>query len=133
MSDPSDDANRWSWVTPDGKTVTGAKGELMLALRGEKLPASTLVCRGGWAEWLPAARVAELRNVLPPGKAEPAQAPKLTETAAGRAQASGAAALSRAPVVPRMPSPHISCPRRPRHPRASPPPATSHKEPCTPL
>jgi Meckel syndrome type 1 protein len=77
MSDTSDDANRWSWVTPDGKTVTGAKGELMLALRGEKLPASTLVSRPGWAEWLPASRVAELRNVLPPGKAEPAQAPKL--------------------------------------------------------
>jgi hypothetical protein len=77
MSDASDEANRWSWMTPDGRTVTGAKGELMLALRGERLPASTLVSRPGWAEWLPASRVAELRNVLPPGKAEAAQAPKL--------------------------------------------------------
>ncbi|HTQ07250.1 MAG TPA: GYF domain-containing protein, partial [Polyangiaceae bacterium] len=78
MSDPSDDANRWSWVTPDGKTVTGAKGELMLALRGGRLPPTTLVWRTGWAEWLPASRVTELKSVLPPGAAEPAQAPKLS-------------------------------------------------------
>jgi hypothetical protein len=77
MSDASDDANRWTWVTPDGKTVSGAKGELMLALRGERLPVTTLIWRPGWAEWLPASRVTELRSVLPRGAAEPAQAPKL--------------------------------------------------------
>jgi hypothetical protein len=77
MSDAPDDASRWSWATPDGKTVTGAKGELMLALRSERLPAGTLVWRPGWAEWIPASRVTELKTVLPPGKAEQAQAPKL--------------------------------------------------------
>jgi hypothetical protein len=78
MVDAPDDASRWSWINPDGKTITGAKGELMLALRSERLPASTLVWRAGWAEWLAASRVTELKSVLPPGKAEPAQAPKLT-------------------------------------------------------
>src|SRR5687767_6056144 len=77
MSDALDDASRWSWATPDGKTVTGAKGELMLALRSERLPAGTLVWRPGWAEWIPASRVTELKAALPPGKAEQAQAPKL--------------------------------------------------------
>ena len=99
MSDASDDANRWSWVTPDGKTITGAKGELMLALRGEKLPAGTLVWRSGWAEWLPAARVTELKSVLPPGRAEPAQAPKLS-AAQGQPTAAAPQTASRPPPAP---------------------------------
>jgi hypothetical protein len=93
MVDAPDDASRWSWINPDGKTITGAKGELMLALRSERLPASTLVWRAGWAEWLAASRVTELKSVLPPGKAEPAQAPKLTPpvtpVAASRAPLAG--------------------------------------------
>ncbi len=102
MSEPSDDANRWSWVTPDGKTVTGAKGELMLALRGERLPPTTLVWRSGWGEWLPASRVTELKGVLPPGAAEPARAPKLTGSLAAPAPAParGAAGPSRPPPAP---------------------------------
>lgn len=100
MSEPSDDANRWSWVTPDGKTVSGAKGELMLALRGERLPPGTLVWRSGWGEWLPASRVTELKSVLPPGAAEPAQAPKLTGTQTAPAPARPAAGPSRPPPAP---------------------------------
>lgn len=100
MSEPSDDANRWSWVTPDGKTVTGAKGELMLALRGERLPASTLVWRNGWGEWLPASRVTELKSVLPPGAAEPAQAPKLSGAQSPPAAVRAAPGPSRPPPAP---------------------------------
>ena len=65
MSDATDDASRWSWVTPDGKVLAGAKGELMLALRSGKLPAPTLVWRPTWAEWLKASQIAELAGVLP--------------------------------------------------------------------
>ncbi|HEV8548124.1 MAG TPA: GYF domain-containing protein [Polyangiaceae bacterium] len=76
MSDATDDASRWSWVTPDGKLQSGAKGELMLALRSEKVPPRTLVWRPTWAEWLPASRVAELAGVLPPSKVEGTQVPR---------------------------------------------------------
>ncbi len=102
MSDAQDDASRWSWVTPDGKTITGAKGELMLALRSERVPAETLVWRPGWAEWLPASRVTEFKTVLPPGKAEPAQAPKLTAPATSKTPAARPvqAAPAHSPVAP---------------------------------
>lgn len=80
MSDSPDDASRWSWVTRDGKITSGAKGELMLALRSEKVLPSTLVWRPTWAEWLPATRVTELRGVLPADLAQPAQAPRRSAT-----------------------------------------------------
>jgi hypothetical protein len=126
MSDASDD-NRWSWVTPDGKTITGAKGELMLALRGEKLPAATLVWRSGWGEWLPASRVAELRNVLPPGKAEPLQAPKIAERAVGRGQP--APGTARAPSPQPIPTLQGVGPAAPVRPETSRPPPAPIRQP----
>src|SRR6187399_304449 len=79
MAEAPDDA-RWSWVTRYGTVTNGAKGELMLALRSEKLLPSTWVWRPTWAEWLPASRVSELRGVLPANLAEPAQAPRRSAT-----------------------------------------------------
>lgn len=76
MAEASDDASRWSWITRDGNVASGAKGELMLALRSERLLPSTWVWRPTWAEWLPASRIAELKGVLPADKTEPAQAPR---------------------------------------------------------
>ncbi|HEX5099330.1 MAG TPA: GYF domain-containing protein, partial [Polyangiaceae bacterium] len=80
MSDSPDDASRWSWVTRDGNVTSGAKGELMLALRSEQVLPTTLVWRPTWAEWLPATRITELRGVLPADLAQPAQAPRRSAT-----------------------------------------------------
>ena len=79
MAEAPDDA-RWSWVTRYGTVANGAKGELMLALRSEKLLPSTWVWRPTWAEWLPASRISELRGVLPAHLAEPPQAPRRSAT-----------------------------------------------------
>jgi hypothetical protein len=124
MSDAPDDASRWSWATPDGKTVTGAKGELMLALRSERLPAGTLVWRPGWAEWIPASRVTELKSALPPGKAEPAQAQKLPPPAAtSKAPATATPQPARAAPVNSQPPP---APVRGHGGRSPAPPAPVH-------
>jgi len=73
MSETTDEASRWSWVTADGKVMTGAKGELMLALRSGKLGPPTLVWRPTWGEWLKASQIAELAGVLPFDQVEPAR------------------------------------------------------------
>jgi len=80
MSASPDDASRWSWVTRDGNVTSGAKGELMLALRSEKVLPTTLVWRPTWAEWLPATRVTELRGLFPADLAQPAQVPRRSAT-----------------------------------------------------
>jgi len=80
MAEAPDDASRWSWVTRYGTVASGAKGELMLALRSEKIPPSTWVWRPTWAEWLPASRVTELRGVLPAELGEAPQAPRRSAT-----------------------------------------------------
>jgi len=68
LVDPRD--VRYYWLAADGARLSGSEGELLAALRNGALGPGTLVWRSGWAEWLPAARVAELAAAF----AEPAPA-----------------------------------------------------------
>ncbi len=116
------DGREWSWVGEDGVEHVVSEDQLTFALSAEELPAYTLVCRDGWAEWLPAMQVAELRWALPPGQADtprkparsegsPRQAPPLAtyktlrfragEIAAGRINPDFEAQLALSPVAPR--------------------------------
>ena len=63
------DEVKWRWIDPDGKEQSGSKGILSAQLAGA-LPARTLVWRSGWAEWVPANKVAELAHALPAGSIE---------------------------------------------------------------
>ena len=58
MVDPRD--VRYYWLAADGARLSGSEGELLAALGSGALGPGTLVWRSGWAEWLPATRVAEL-------------------------------------------------------------------------
>jgi len=63
------DEVKWRWIDPDGKEQSGSKGILSAQLSAT-LPARTLVWRSGWAEWVPANKVAELAHALPPSAVE---------------------------------------------------------------
>lgn len=76
MSERSDDA-AWHWLAPDGKAAHGSDSELRDKLASRALPPSTRVWRIGWAEWLPANRVTELANSVPPGTKLTPREPRL--------------------------------------------------------
>jgi hypothetical protein len=71
---PGADEAKWRWIDPEGKEHSGSKGILSAEL-ARSLPVTTLVWRSGWAEWLPANKVAELAYALPAGSAEPPREP----------------------------------------------------------
>jgi hypothetical protein len=79
VTELSDDATEWRWADADGAQQVVDEWELIDSLSSGKLPYYALVWRSGWAEWLPATRVAELSNWLPPGKAEQPVTPTLEE------------------------------------------------------
>lgn len=59
MVDPAQDI-QYYWLAADGARLSGSGRDLRAALSSGALPTGTLVWRSGWAEWLPANRVAEL-------------------------------------------------------------------------
>ncbi len=69
MADPADDGPFY-WLASDGKRSSGSERELSTAIVNGQLAPSTLVWRAGWAEWLPANRVAELASVIPAASRE---------------------------------------------------------------
>jgi hypothetical protein len=70
LVDPAEDV-RYYWLAADGARLSGSGQELRNALRTGALRAATLVWRSGWAEWLPATRVAELAAAIAEASAPP--------------------------------------------------------------
>ena len=67
------------WLAGDGKRVAGTEPDLRAALAARELPATTLVWRSGWAEWLPANCIAEFANFVPDAERVAAREPKRDE------------------------------------------------------
>lgn len=70
MVDPAEDV-QYYWLAADGTRLSGSGRELRAALRTGALRSATLVWRSGWAEWLPANRVAELATAVAEATAAP--------------------------------------------------------------
>lgn len=63
MVDPAQDVH-YFWLAADGARMSGSGRDLRAGLRTGVLHSGTLVWRSGWAEWLPANRVAELAAAI---------------------------------------------------------------------
>jgi uncharacterized protein DUF4339 len=63
LVDPAQDV-QYYWLAEGGARLSGSGQELCAALRSGALRSGTLVWRSGWAEWLPAHRVAELATAI---------------------------------------------------------------------
>ena len=63
LVDPAQDV-LYYWLAADGARLSGSASVLREALRTGALRSGTLVWRSGWAEWLPAHRVAELAAAI---------------------------------------------------------------------
>jgi hypothetical protein len=74
LAESADD--RVHWLASDGKRVSGSERDLRALLSGGSVSAKTLVWRPGWAEWLPANRVAELADAVPEASRESALKPR---------------------------------------------------------
>ncbi|HKO53128.1 MAG TPA: GYF domain-containing protein [Polyangiaceae bacterium] len=70
MIDPAQDVHYY-WLAADGARLSGSGHDLRAALRSGALRPSTLVWRSGWAEWLPADRIAELAAAIAEAAAAP--------------------------------------------------------------
>lgn len=70
MVDPAQDV-QYYWLAADGARLSGSGRELRAALGSGALRSGTLVWRSGWAEWLPANRVAELATAIAEAAAAP--------------------------------------------------------------
>ena len=75
MVTPAQDVEFY-WLAADGARVSGSERSLREALGSGALPEASLVWRAGWAEWLPANRVAELATAIAEPKRDKAQEPK---------------------------------------------------------
>src|SRR5688572_32300893 len=67
----SKEAISWRWAESDGTEHAATGDDLERLLRASALPEYVLVWRMGWAEWLPAMQVAELREALGPRAQDP--------------------------------------------------------------
>ncbi len=76
MSTPTFDTEHWQYVDADGTVQRLDEWELVAALSSSELAPETYLWRSGWAEWLHAYEVQELRSALPPGAARPPREPK---------------------------------------------------------
>ncbi|HTA90585.1 MAG TPA: GYF domain-containing protein [Polyangiaceae bacterium] len=124
MVDSAEDAH-FHWLASDGKQLSGSKRDLLTALREGTLSPGALVWRAGWAEWLPANRVAALAAAIPETKREGAREPK-RDPAVLSPPAVPAERMSA--VVPRAPV--SAAPRTSVTPgRAQPPPAPVRARP----
>ncbi|MFZ5891731.1 MAG: hypothetical protein ACOY0T_11810 [Myxococcota bacterium] len=65
----------WHWLSPDGKEAQGSQADLAARLSSQTLPASTLVWKKTWADWMPANRVTVLASALPASARLPAREP----------------------------------------------------------
>ena len=63
MVDPAQDL-LYFWLAADGARLSGSGRELRAALGSGALRSGTLIWRSGWAEWLPANRVAEFSAAI---------------------------------------------------------------------
>jgi hypothetical protein len=90
------------WLAGDGKRQSGSEQALRAGLTGGSIGASALVWRSGWAEWLPANRVAELSTAIPEASRESALKPR-RDTAAVTPPPSPLLTAPVAPVLPRAP------------------------------
>ncbi|HWZ89731.1 MAG TPA: DUF4339 domain-containing protein, partial [Polyangiaceae bacterium] len=61
----SAEETQFHWLAGDGKQLSGGERDLRALLESGRLSAGALVWRVGWAEWLPANRVAELTSAIP--------------------------------------------------------------------
>jgi hypothetical protein len=72
----NDQSLEWRWADADGVQHSASTWTLTNSLCSGALPAYTLVWRRGWAEWLPACRVAELKGAVPERLLEESVTPK---------------------------------------------------------
>ena len=66
----SAEETQFHWLAGDGKQRSGGERALCAALTSGTLSATSLVWRAGWAEWLPANRIAELASAISEGSRE---------------------------------------------------------------
>jgi hypothetical protein len=127
LVDSAEDAH-FHWLASDGKRLSGSKRDLLTALHEGALQPTALVWRAGWAEWLPANRVAALAGAIPEANREAVQEPKRDPAIV----TPPAIPSERTPaVVPRAPV--SAAPRSSLSPgRAQPPPAPVRAKPSAP-
>lgn len=65
----------WHWLSPDGREAQGTQADLAARLSSQTLPASTLVWKKTWSDWMPANRVTVLASALPVSARLPAREP----------------------------------------------------------
>jgi len=99
LADPADDAPFY-WLASDGKRSSGSERELAAALSAGALPPNTVVWRSGWAEWLPANRVAELASAIPATSRETPLKPRRDPSVVTPPPAPGAAGRTQPPPPP---------------------------------
>jgi GYF domain 2 len=112
LIDPANET-RFHWLAGDGKRLSGSERELCAALTSGVLGATALVWRAGWAEWLPANRVAELGPAIPEASRESALKPRRDPAIVSAPPLPGERGAA---VEPRAPSSFgvIGAPRRPQ-------------------
>ncbi|HEX3776266.1 MAG TPA: GYF domain-containing protein [Polyangiaceae bacterium] len=103
--------------------MSGSERDLRAALSGGSVPANALVWRPGWAEWLPANRVAELNDAIPEASRESTLKPRRDPNMHNPPTAPGErtpVSAATAPLAPKTsaPVPRVSPPAQ----RTQPPP-----------
>ena len=138
MVPPAQDAEFY-WLAADGARVSGSEQALREALGRAALSEATLVWRAGWAEWLPANRVAELATAIAEPKRELALEPRRDARIASPPATPGtklpvvvprvSIGASMRPTAPglRAPSPLAPGPARSNRPAQAPPAAGPHE------